>query len=72
MLKHKDKQKLRESSNQELTQQLTKLQAELPKNRNELRRGKLNNLKESKKIRYQIAFIKTVIREKELINQLEK
>lgn len=72
MIKKKDRQKLHQSSVTDLEKQLTDLQAELPKVRNQLKLGKLTNLKVAKKIRYQIALIKTIIGNKALTKQVEK
>lgn len=70
-MKRQERQKIRQTSPEELKSQLQTLQMDLAKARNELKLGKLKNLKTAKNIRYEISLIKTVLREKELTNQTE-
>lgn len=70
-MKKQDKEKLRQADVAQLQKKLDSLAVDLVKTQNQLKLGKLTNLKSAKNIRYQIAFIKTIIREKELANQSE-
>lgn len=71
MIKKQDKQKLHDSSVEDLHKKIESLQKELVLTKNQLALGKLSNLKQGKKLRAEIAVIKTIIREKELANQTE-
>ncbi len=54
-----------------LHQKLAELEKELVQTRLKFKRGDLTNVRACKNIRYQIAVIKTIMREKELLKQLK-
>lgn len=64
-MKQSDKAKLQGLTTTELTKKLTELQVESAKTKHELKLGKLKNTKTARNLRYQIAFIKTLITQKQ-------
>ncbi len=66
-MKTKELKALHEKTVDELQAQLSQLQEQLAKSSLELKAGKLDDLKQPRKIREGIAQIKTIIREKELL-----
>jgi ribosomal protein L29 len=66
MIKPTEKTKLKSTGPAELSKKLVKLTQDLVQERQQLRLGKATNSEAGKKIRYQIALIKTLLREHQL------
>ena len=69
MVNAKDKQKLRQTSTEDLQKEIESLSIEAAQKRNELALGKLKDTKVVTKIRKRIAVIKTIMRETELASK---
>lgn len=70
-MKLKDKQALRNMTIDELNSRISELENDSVKAQNEIKLGKLKNVRTKKNLRYEIALIKTIITEKQLVNQEE-
>lgn len=64
-MKNDKKQEIRNKSKQELTARLNELKKEITKAKMDLSMGTLANVHEIKTLRYEMAFIKTIISQKE-------